>query len=49
MKKFVLAAAVLLLSSTGAYAAVPGAVGKAFASCCAAIAACCEAGLACCG
>lgn len=49
MKKFVVTAAVLLMSSTGAYAAAPGAVGKAVASCCSAFAACCEAAMACCG
>lgn len=49
MNKLIFTAAVLLMSTTGAYAAVPGAVGAAVASCCSAIAACCEAALACCG
>lgn len=49
MKKLYLAAAVLLFSSTSAYAAAPGAVSKAVMSCCSALAACCEAAMACCG
>ena len=49
MKKFYAIGAVLLISSTGAYAAAPEAVSKAVASCCSALAACCQAALACCG
>ena len=49
MKKLVFTAAVLLLSSSGAYAAVPGTIGDAFATGCSAFAACCEAVVACCG
>lgn len=49
MKKLTLTAAVLLMTSTGAYAAAPEAVSKAVASCCGIIAACCEAVMACCG
>ena len=49
MKKLVFTAAVLLLSSSGAYAAVPGTIADAFATCCSAFAACCEAVMACCG
>jgi len=49
MKKLFLTAAVLLISSTGAYAAAPDAVVNALATCCSAFAACCEAALACCG
>lgn len=49
MKKYFVTAAVLLVSSTGAYAAAPVAVSKAVASCCSALAACCQAALACCG
>ncbi len=48
MKKYVLAASVLLMSGTGAYAAAPNAVSTAIADCCAALAACCEAVMACC-
>lgn len=47
MKKYHVAAA-LLMTGTGAYAAVPG-VSEAFAACCSAIAACCHAALGCCG
>lgn len=49
MKKFVVTTALLLMSSTGAYAAAPEVVGKTVASCCSAFAACCEAAMACCG
>jgi len=49
MTKFHVTAAVLLMSSTGAYAAAPLAGSKAVASCCAALAACCEAIMSCCG
>ena len=49
MKKFSFTAALLLMSSTGAYAAAPNVVGKAMASCCSVLAACCEAAMACCG
>ena len=49
MKKYLITAAVLLMSSTGAYAADPNAVSQAVADCCAAFAACCEAAMACCG
>ncbi len=48
MKKYVVTAALLLMSSTGAYAAAPEAVSTAVADCCAALAACCEAIMACC-
>lgn len=49
MKKLYLTAAVLLVSSTSAYAAAPGVVSEAVASCCAVLSACCEAVMACCG
>ena len=48
MKKISGLAAVLLMSSTGAYAAAPESVSEALASCCAALAACCAAILSCC-
>jgi hypothetical protein len=49
MKKIFVATAMLLMSSTGAYAAAPESVSKAAASCCSALAACCQAVMACCG
>ena len=50
MKKYFLTATVLLLSSTGAYAASPEGVTQAVASCCSAVATlCCGLGLPCCG
>ncbi|HXG81585.1 MAG TPA: hypothetical protein VNJ05_07270 [Sphingomicrobium sp.] len=44
MTKYLIAASVLLMTSSGAYAAAP-----AIADCCAALAACCHAALGCCG
>jgi len=49
MNKYILTAAALLMSSTGAYAAAPESVSNAVSACCSAFAACCEAVLACCG
>ncbi|HKC01703.1 MAG TPA: hypothetical protein VKC17_00185 [Sphingomicrobium sp.] len=48
MKKLYVTGAVLLMTSTGAYAAAPEAVAKVAASCCAALAACCGISLGCC-
>ena len=49
MLRIHIAAAVLFLSGTSAYAAAPKFVSGAVASCCSLISACCEAVLACCG
>jgi hypothetical protein len=48
MKKYYLAA-LLLMSGTAAYAAEPGSVSQALASCCSAFAACCHGAMPCCG
>ena len=49
MKKYIVTAAVLLLSSTSAFATAPNGVLQAVASCCSAVGAvCCALGLPCC-
>ena len=50
MKKYLLTAAVLVMTSSGAFAASPDSVAKAASDCCAvASAVCCAFGLPCCG
>lgn len=49
MKKYLLTAAVLVMSSSGAFAAAPDGVAKLASDCCALVgAACCALGLPCC-